>query len=117
MTFVVADRGATTDSAKLLGAMLGFGSAQTALVPLVLVPLLARRARFSTVSAPWALAVLLVGGAIAVSMIIAGLVFGAVAALSWAVPAVFLSSVLVFAIGALGGGQQSGNASGVRVSD
>jgi hypothetical protein len=117
VTFVVADRGAATDSAKLLGAMLGFGSAQTALVPLVLVPLLARRARFSTVSAPWALAVLLVGGAIAVSMIIAGLVFGAVAALSWAVPAVFVSSVLVFAIGALGGGQQSGNASGVRVSD
>jgi hypothetical protein len=47
----------------------------------------------------------LVGGAIAVGMTIAGLVFGAVAALSWAVPAAFVSSLLVFALGALAGGQ------------
>jgi hypothetical protein len=116
VTFVVADRVGTADSAGLLGAMLGFGSAQIALVPLVLVPLLAPRARFSTVSAPWALAVLLVGGAIAVSMTIAGLVFGAVAALSWAVPAVFVSSLLVFVIATLAGGQGRAT-SGARASD
>ena len=117
VTFVVADRVGTADSAGLLGAMLGFGSAQIALAPLVLVPLLAGRTRFSTVTAPWALAVLLVGGAIAVSMIIAGLVFGEVAALSWAVPAVFVSSMLVFAIGAFAGGRQGRAASGARASD
>jgi hypothetical protein len=81
------------------------------------VPLLAGRTRFSTVTAPWALAVLLVGGAIAVSMIIAGLVFGEVAALSWAVPAVFVSSMLVFAIGTFAGGRQGRTASGARASD
>jgi hypothetical protein len=117
VTFVVADRVSTADSAGLLGAMLGFGSAQIALAPLVLVPLLAGHTRFSTVTAPWALAVLLVGGAIAVSMTIAGLVFGQVAALSWAVPAVFVSSMLVFAIGAVAGGRQGRTASGARASD
>jgi hypothetical protein len=117
VTFIVADRVGTADSAGLLGAMLGFGSAQIALAPLVLVPLLAGRTRFSTVTAPWALAVLLVGGAIAVSMIIAGLVFGEVAALSWAVPAVFVSSMLVFAIGTFAGGRQGRTASGARASD
>jgi hypothetical protein len=117
VTFVVADRVGTADSAGLLGAMLGFGSAQIALAPLVLVPLLAGRTRFSTVTAPWALAVLLVGGAIAVSMTIAGLVFGKVAALSWAVPAVFVSSMLVFAIGAFAGGRQGRTASSAGVSD
>ena len=117
VTFVVADRVGTADSVGLLGAMLGFGSAQIALAPLVLVPLLAGRTRFSTVTAPWALAVLLVGGAISVSMTIAGLVFGAVAALSWAVPAVFVSSMLVFAIGAVAGGRQGRTASGARASD
>jgi Na+-translocating ferredoxin:NAD+ oxidoreductase RnfD subunit len=36
-----------------------------------------------------------------VSMTIAGLMFGAVAALSWAVPVSLLSTTLIFAIGAL----------------
>ena len=117
VTFAVADRVGTADSAGLLGAMLGFGSAQIALAPLVLVPLLAGRTRFSAVTAPWALAVLLVGGAIAVSMTIAGLVFGKVAPLSWAVPAVFVSSMLVFAVGAFAGGRQGRTASGARASD
>ena len=118
-TFLLADRGGaqSVDSTGLLGAMLGFGSAQIALVPLVVVPLLAGRTRFSTVTAPWALAVLLVGGAIAVGIAIAGLVFGEVAALSCAVPAVFVSSMLVFAIGALAGGQQDETAPGARASD
>jgi hypothetical protein len=103
VTFAFADSGGahSADLGGVLGAMLGFGSAQIALAPLVLVPLLAGRTHFSTVTAPWALAVLLAGGAIAVSMTIAGLMFGAVAALSWAVPVSLLSTTLIFAIGAL----------------
>jgi hypothetical protein len=109
VTFALADTGAphTAGLAGLLGALLGFGSAQMALVTLVLVPLLAGPARCAALMPGWALAVLLIGAAIAVSTIVAGLVFGQVAALSWAVPAVFAATVVVFMIGALVGRQDA----------
>jgi hypothetical protein len=106
-TFVLTGMGRvhTLDAGGLLGALFGFGSAQIALVPLVLAPLLGGGARFASVTPGWALAVLVAGGAVAVGMTIAGLVFAQSAALSWAVPAVLGSTVVVFAIGALAGRQ------------
>jgi hypothetical protein len=102
-TFLLADMRAehTVGIAGLLGAMLGFGSAQIALAPLVLMPLLAGSSRFARVTPRRAFAVLIVGAAISVSMTVAGLVFGQVAALSWAVPVSFAATVLVFVIAVL----------------
>jgi hypothetical protein len=102
-TFLLVDARAehTFGIAGLLGAMLGFGSVQIALAPLVLAPLLARSARFATVTPAWAVAVLSVGAAIGMGITIAGLIFGQAALLPWAVPACFGSTTLLFVIAAL----------------
>jgi hypothetical protein len=102
-TFLLADTRAehTLGIAGLLGAMLGFTSVQIALAPLVLAPLLAKSARFATVTPAWAFAVLSVGAAIGVGITIAGLIFGRAALLPWAVPACFGSTTLLFVIAAL----------------
>jgi hypothetical protein len=102
-TFLLADTRAehTLGIAGLLGAMLGFTSVQIALAPLVLAPLLAKSARFATVTPAWAFAVLSVGAAIGVGITIAGLIFGQAALLLWAVPACFGSTTLLFVIAAL----------------
>jgi hypothetical protein len=102
-TFLLADIRSeyTFGIAGLLGAMLGFGSVQIALAPLVLAPLLAGSARFGTVTPAWAFAVLSVGAAIGVGITTAGLIFGQAAVLPWAVPACFGSTTLLFAIAAL----------------
>jgi hypothetical protein len=104
-TFLLADMRDenTFGIAGLLGAMLGFTSVQIALAPLVLAPLLAGSARFATVTAAWAFAVLSVGAAIGVGMTIAGLIFGQAALLPWAVPACFGSTTLLFVIAVLVG--------------
>ena len=86
---------------RLLGAMLAFSSAQIALAPLVLAPLLAGSSRFGTVTPVLAIAVLSAGAAIGLGTTIAGLVFGQAAALPWAVPACFAATTLLFVIGVL----------------
>ena len=102
-TFLLADMGAehTLGIAGLLGAMLGFTSVQIALAPLVLAPLLARAARFATVTPAWAFAILFVDAAIGVGITITGLIFGQAVVLPWAVPACFGSTTLLFVIAAL----------------
>ena len=108
-TFLLADLGAehTFGIAGLLGAMLAFSSAQIALAPLVLAPLLAGSGRFGTVTPTWAFAVLSVGAAIGVGMTIAGLAFGQTVALPWAVPSCFAATTLLFVIAALVGRRDS----------
>jgi hypothetical protein len=108
-TFVAADMIGphTLDTNGLLGALLGVASAQIVLVPLILMPLLAGSGRFATVTPGWALTVLLVGGAIAVGMTIAGLMFAQVAALSWAVPAVLVATVLMYLAGVMASPQRA----------
>jgi hypothetical protein len=102
-TFLLADLRSehTFGIAGLLGAMFGFTSAQMALAPLVLAPLLAGVARFGAVTPPWAFAILLVGAAIGVGTTVTGLLFGCESALSWAVPGCFGSTTLLFVIAAL----------------
>jgi hypothetical protein len=102
-TFLLADIGAehTFGIAGLLGAMLAFSSAQIALAPLVLAPLLAGSGRFGTVTPAWAFAVLSAGAAVGVGMTIAGLAFGQTVALPWAVPACFGATTLLFVIAVL----------------
>ena len=102
-TFLLADMGAehTFGIAGLLGEMLAFSSAQIALAPLVLAPLLAGSGRFGTVTPAWAFTVLAAGAAIGVGMTIAGLVFGQSAVLPWAVPACFAATTLLYVIAVL----------------
>jgi hypothetical protein len=108
-TFLLADLGAghTFGIAGLLGAMLAFSSAQIALAPLVLAPLLAGSGRFGTVTPTWAFAVLSVGAAISVGITIAGLAFERTVAPAWAVPACFGATTLLFVIAALVGRRNS----------
>jgi len=91
--------------ARLLGAMFGFTSAQIALAPLVLAPLLAGTARFGSIAPAWAFAILFLGAAIGVGATVAGLLFGYESALWLAVPACFGSTTLLFVIAALASGR------------
>jgi hypothetical protein len=102
-TFLLAEmsEGHKFGITRLLGAMLAFSSAQIALAPLVLAPLLAGSSRFGTVTPVLAIAVLSAGAAIGLGTTIAGLVFGQAAALPWAVPACFAATTLLFVIGVL----------------
>jgi len=99
-TFLLADMRSehSLGIAGLLGAMLAFSSAQMALVPLALAPLLSGSGRSANVTPAWAAAVLAVGAAIAVGITVAGLLFGQAAALPFAVPAAFAASTLLFLI-------------------
>jgi hypothetical protein len=104
-TFLLADMRAahTFGIAGLLGAVLAFSSAQIALAPLVLAPLLAGSARFGAVTPAWAFAVLAAGAALGAGATIAGLVFGQTAVLPWAVPVCFGATTLLFVIAVLVG--------------
>jgi hypothetical protein len=105
VTFLLADMRAahTFGIAGLLGAVLAFSSAQIALAPLVLAPLLVGSARFGAVTPAWAFAVLAAGAAIGAGTTIAGLVFGQTAVLPWAVPVCFGATTLLFVIAVLVG--------------
>ena len=104
-TFLLADMRAprTLGLDGLLGAMLAFGSVQMSLVPLALAPLLRASGRFASLTSARALAVLAVGAAISIAFTIAGLLFAHAAALSFAVPASFGATTLVFLIASLTG--------------
>jgi hypothetical protein len=91
----------TFASAKFLGLVFGFTSAQLPFAPLVLVPLFAGAGGFGTVTPAWALAVLFVGGAMAIGITTVGLLVGDESLLPWAVPGCLGSATLLFVIASL----------------
>jgi hypothetical protein len=117
-TFMLADtRSAhSLGIAGLLGAMLAFSSAQMALVPLAVAPLLSGPGRSANVTPAWAAAVLAVGAAIGVGVTIAGLLFGQAAVLPFAVPAAFAATTLVFLIAVLASRKNAAAPSGGSAS-
>jgi hypothetical protein len=114
VTFLLADQRTphTFGLNGLLGATLAFGSAQMALVPLALAPMLRASGQFASLTSAWALAVLAVGAATSVGFTIAGLLFAQAAALPFAVPTCFGATTLLFLIASLA----RTNTAGIRSS-
>jgi hypothetical protein len=87
--------------ARFLGLVFGFSSAQLSFAPLVLAPLIAGAGGIGTLTPTWALAVLIVSGAIGIGITMVGLVVGYESSLSWVVPGCLGSAASLFVIASL----------------
>jgi hypothetical protein len=93
-----AGAGLTMGSARFLGLVLGFSSAQLSFVPLVLAPLIIGARGFGTLTPGWALGGLIVSSSIGVGITMTGLAVGIDSLLPWAVPASLGSAAALFVI-------------------